>query len=171
MFQRALHALGVFAICLSLVPLAAHAADTGGSSVDDLNARMRDAARTTGKEKTLDQMLAPHMPTIPLHTEFVVETNSRGQVARIRSGKNSKDPTFDLLTYGNALQTFIRTQSGHADAGTFRITYDYSPKTRTVARDVSVISLGGVNPSAEGAVHAMAREQAAAAAHSKSQAH
>lgn len=149
------------AICMSFIPAHALADTSNKASISDLNARMRDSAHNAGKAKTLDQMLGPNMPKIPLHTEFVVETNNKGQVARVRSGRNSKDRTFDLMTYGNVLQTFIRTASGHADAGTFRITYDYSPQTHAVARDVSVISLGGVNPNAEGAVNAMAREQAA----------
>ncbi len=165
MSQLILRAFSVFTLCAVLLPLGGQAATN--SPIDDLNARMRESARSGGKEKALDQMLAPHMPTIPLHTEFVVETNKRGQVARVRSGKNSSDRTFDLMTYGNALQTFIRTANGHADAGTFKMTYDYSPQTRKVTRDVSVISLGGVNPNAEGAVYAMAREQQAAAAAKK----
>jgi hypothetical protein len=137
-------------------------ADTG------LNARVREAAReadaesesTESKRRKLDRLLGPNLPKMALRTEFVVETNRRGQVARVRSGKNSKDRTFDLMTYGNVLQTFIRTTSGRADAGTFRVTYNYSPATHVVKRNVSLISLGGVNPNAEGAVSALHHEQA-----------
>lgn len=156
-------------LCVALLPLGVLADAPSNHADTSLNARMREAARaatsesesTASKERQLDKLLAPHLPRISLRTEFVVETNRRGQVTRVRSGKNSKDRTFDLMTYGNVLQTFIRTTSGRADAGLFRVTYDYSPVTHAVRRDVSLISLGGVDPNAEGAVHALHREQAA----------
>ncbi len=163
-FQRVLRVAAALILSVSLMPLVAFADAPSSQPSNDLNARMRDAAHdatNAGKEQQLNKMLAPHMPATALHTEFIVETNNKGQVTRVRSGRNSKDRTFDLMTYGNVLQTFIRTDTGNAHAGTFRVTYDYSPKTHTVSRDVSLISLGGVNPNAEGAVYEMQRGQAA----------
>jgi hypothetical protein len=94
-------------------------------------------------------------PKKPLHVEFTVETNRLGQVARVRTVKPSHDEDFDTKTYGNALQTFIRTPDGHAVAGTFRLTYDYDPKTLRVRRDVALVKAGGVNPNAKGAAESM----------------
>ncbi|HEX3464969.1 MAG TPA: hypothetical protein VHS78_13055 [Candidatus Elarobacter sp.] len=90
-------------------------------------------------------------PNRPLHVEYTVEVNKMGQVARVRSVKPSHDEGFDTHTYGNALQAFIRTPDGHAVAGTYRLTYDYDPKTLRVHRDVALIRAGGVNPNAKGA--------------------
>jgi hypothetical protein len=163
--QRALHFAAACMLSLSLIPMAASADVAPSHANDDINARMRSAAASANgesKEQQLNKMLAPNLPKTALHTEFVVETNNKGQVTRVRSGKNSKDRTFDLMTYGNVLQTFIRTDTGHADAGTFRVLYDYSPVTHRVSRGVDLISLGGVNPNAEGAVYQMRREQQAA---------
>ena len=94
-------------------------------------------------------------PTKALHVEFTVETNRMGQVARVRSVKPSHDEDFDTKTYGNALQAFIRTPDGHAVAGTFRLIYDYDPKTLRVRRDVALVKAGGVNPNAKGAADSM----------------
>jgi hypothetical protein len=91
------------------------------------------------------------LPKTPLHTEFVVEVNKYGQVTRVRSGKPCKVPSFNAQTYGNALQTFIRTPEGKAYPGVYRLTYDYSPKTERVHRDVALLWRGGVNPNAQGA--------------------
>jgi hypothetical protein len=85
------------------------------------------------------------------HTEFVVEVNKLGQVTRIRSQRPSDNPTFNAQTYGNALQTFIRTPDGHVVLGIYRLTYDFDPKTARVRRDVSLVRQGGVNPDAKGA--------------------
>jgi len=94
-------------------------------------------------------------PTKPLHVEFVVEVNRFGQVARVRSIKASHDVPFDTHTYGNALQSFIRTPDGHVLVGTYRLVYDYDPKTKMVKRDVALIKAGGVNPDAKGAADDM----------------
>ena len=161
-FQHAARILGTFLLCASLFPIAAYAQATPASN-DALNARMREAARTASKQKSLNELMAPHLPAIPLHSEFLVEINKKGQVTRIRSGKNSKDSTFDLMTYGNALQAYIRAPDGHADVGTYRMVYDYSPVTHKVSRDAELVSLGGVNPNALGAVYSMAHDQAAGA--------
>jgi len=99
---------------------------------------------------------ARHMPSKAVHTEFVVEVNGKGQVARVRSGKTCGDRAFDTLTYGNALQAFIRTPNGSAVPGSYRLTYDFSPRTQHVKRGVALIRAGGVDPKALGAVDEMA---------------
>ncbi len=96
------------------------------------------------------------MPSKAVHTEFVVEVNAKGQVTRVRSGKTCGDRAFNTLTYGNALQAFIRTPNGSAVPGTYRLTYDFSPKTQHVKRGVALIRVGGVDPKAVGAVDEMA---------------
>ncbi len=90
------------------------------------------------------------------HTEFVVEVNRKGQVSRVRSGKYSSDAAFNTMTYGNALQVFIRTPDSKAVPGTYRLSYDYDPRSRNVHRTVTLIHAGGVDPNAIGAVNAMA---------------
>jgi hypothetical protein len=89
------------------------------------------------------------------HTEFVVEINKLGQVARVRSGKSSDFPPFNAQTYGNALQAFIRTPDGKAIPGTYRLTYDYDVKSSRVRRNVALLHAGGVNPNAAGAASDM----------------
>ena len=37
-------------------------------------------------------------------------------------------------------------------AGVYKLTYDYSPKTKDVRRDVQLVHAGGVNPNAKGYV-------------------
>lgn len=91
------------------------------------------------------------LPTKALHSEFLVETNKLGQVTKIVGGKLSKNGTFDTQTYGNSLQAFIRTPDGKAIPGTYRLTYDYNPKTARVRRDVRIVKAGGVNADAPGA--------------------
>jgi hypothetical protein len=95
----------------------------------------------------------PHAPTTRQHSEFVVETNKLGQVTRATKVTRSSDSAFNAMTYGNALQAFIRTPDGKAIAGTYRLTYDYNPRTKNVHRGVELIKMGGVNPNAEGAVN------------------
>ncbi|HTJ26683.1 MAG TPA: hypothetical protein VMA36_11035 [Candidatus Limnocylindria bacterium] len=90
-------------------------------------------------------------PKEKLHTEFVVEVNKLGQVTRVRSGKSCPDLRFNAQTYGNALQSYIRTPDGRAISGLYRLTYDYDPQTQRVRRDVSLVRVGGVDPNAEGA--------------------
>jgi hypothetical protein len=98
----------------------------------------------------------PHTPATAVHTEFVVEVNNKGQVTRVRSGKSCPDLAFNAMTYGNALQAFIRTPDGRAIPGVYRLSYDYSPKTKTVARSVALIRVGGVDANRMGAVDEMA---------------
>lgn len=95
------------------------------------------------------------LPKVPLHTEYVVAVNKLGQVTHVISGKVSKDKTYNLQTYGNAMQAFIRTPDGKAISGRYRLTYDYSPKTTRVHRDVALVSKGSVDANAPGAVTQM----------------
>ncbi|MGP6159715.1 MAG: hypothetical protein ACLPYS_19835 [Vulcanimicrobiaceae bacterium] len=95
-------------------------------------------------------------PSQAEHTEYVIEVNKKGQVSRVRAGKYSSDAAFNAMTYGNALQVFIRTPDGNAVSGTYRLSYDYDPKSRNVKRNVALIKAGGVDPNAIGAVNAMA---------------
>jgi hypothetical protein len=95
------------------------------------------------------------LPKVPLHTEYIVAINKLGQVTRVISGKISKDKTYNLQTYGNAMQAFIRTPDGKAIPGSYRLTYDYNPKTARVHRDVALLKAGGVDPNALGAVPKM----------------
>jgi len=116
-----------------------------------LNERLKDAANGVWPVKNGAKPLPA--PTVPLHTEFVVETNAKGQIARVRSGKESSDAQFNAMTYGNVVQAFIRKADGSgAIAGTYRMTYDYDPTTTNVKRGVTLISAGGVNPNAMGEV-------------------
>ena len=95
------------------------------------------------------------LPKTALHTEFIVEVNKLGQVSRVRSGKWSKNVSFNEHTYGNALQAFIRTPDGKAIPGVYKLTYDYNPKTTRVRRDVALVKRGGVNAGATGAATQM----------------
>jgi hypothetical protein len=108
-----------------------------------------------------------HLPSVPLHTEVVVEVNNKGQVVRVKSAKPCKVQSFNLQTYGNALQMWIRRPDGTAEVGLYRVTYDYNPKNQDVTRRVSIISAGGSwanDPGAANVMIEMARKQAEAAA-------
>ena len=94
-------------------------------------------------------------PKRPLHVEVVVEINKYGQVAKVKSIVPSHDQQFDAHIYGNALQAFIRTPDGHVLVGTYRLVYDYDPKTLKIHRDVALVKAGGVNPNAKGAANDM----------------
>jgi hypothetical protein len=100
------------------------------------------------------------LPKVALHTEYIVAVNKLGQVTRVISGKLSKDKSFNLHTYGNAMQAFIRTTDGKAIPGSYRLIYDYRPKTATVHRDVALVKAGGVDPNALGAVPRMLEDVA-----------
>ena len=104
-----------------------------------------------------------HFPKVPLHTEVVVEVNKKGQVVRVKSMKQSKVQGFNVQTFGNALQMWIRHPDGSAQVGLYRVTYDYDPKTAQVTRRVALISAGGSWANDEGAADVMithARQQA-----------
>jgi hypothetical protein len=104
-----------------------------------------------------------HLPNIPLHTEVVVEVNKKGQVVRVKSTKPCKVPSFNVQTFGNALQMWIRHPDGTAQVGLYRVTYDYDPKTTEVTRRVALVSTGGSWADDPGAADVMinhARQQA-----------
>ncbi|PZR59673.1 MAG: hypothetical protein DLM50_00755 [Candidatus Meridianibacter frigidus] len=86
---------------------------------------------------------SPHMPREPLHTEFTVEVNHMGQIVKVKSGKESKNPTFNAQTYGNVLQMWIRHPDGSAQTGMYRVMYDYNPSSHKVHRGVALLSIGG----------------------------
>jgi hypothetical protein len=109
-----------------------------------------------------------------LHSEVVVEVNKKGQVVRVKSTKPSKIQSFNLQTYGNALQMWIRHPDGTAQVGLYRVTYDYDPKTQDITRRVSLVSIGGSWGNQEGAANVMmemARKQAAAARKAEQEEH
>lgn len=95
------------------------------------------------------------LPAVPLHTEYVVEVNKKGQVVKSKPSKLSKVDTFNLQTYGNTLQMWIRKPDGSADVGTFRVSFDYDPKTKKVSRNIALVSLGGNWGDQEGAASSM----------------
>jgi hypothetical protein len=94
-------------------------------------------------------------PKQKLHVEVIVEVNKMGQVSRVRSIKPSHDRLFDAHMYGNALQMFIRTPDGNVVLGSYRVTYDYDPKTMKIRRDVALVKEGGVDPNRKGAANDM----------------
>lgn len=103
------------------------------------------------------------LPTVPLHTEAVVEVNKKGQVVRIKSTKPCKVASFNIQTFGNALQMWIRRPDGSAEVGLYRVSYDYDPKTHGVTRKIALVSTGGNWGDEEGAANVMmanARKQA-----------
>lgn len=89
--------------------------------------------------------ITPKLPPIPLHSEFVVEVNDKGQVVRVKTAKGtgSVAPFFNAQTYGNVLQMWIRHPDGTAETGLYKVTYDYNPKTHKVRRGVSLVRAGG----------------------------
>lgn len=105
----------------------------------------------------------PPLPKIPLHTEVTVQVNKKGQVVRITATKPCKVNTFNVQTFGNALQMWIRRPDGTAQVGLYRISYDYDPKTKNVARHIALVKAGGSWGDAPGAATVMienARKQA-----------
>jgi hypothetical protein len=97
----------------------------------------------------------PVLPNQKLQTEFVVEVNSKGQVVRVKSGKDCKNYTFNAQTYGNVLQMWIRHPNGTAEVGLYRVTYDYNPKTKKVRRSIALIRAGGNWGNQQGAANEM----------------
>ena len=98
------------------------------------------------------------LPKTKLHAEWLVDTNKFGQVTRVRSDRPSGNETFNIQTFGNASQAFIRTTNGKAVPGVYRLIYDYNPKTQRVRRDVALVRAGGVNANAQGLVPKMMEE-------------
>ncbi len=113
-------------------------------------------AAVTGTPSPQSQRAA--LPKVPLHVEVVVEVNSRGQVVRVKSTKPCKIQGFNIQTYGNALQMWIRRPDGTAQVGLYRVTYDYDPKTQDVTRRVALVSAGGSWASEPGAANVMIEE-------------
>jgi hypothetical protein len=93
------------------------------------------------------------LPKNRLHDDFIVAINSKGQVTRVLSGHRSGNTLFDEHVYGNALQMFIRTGDGHVVVGKYRVNYDYDPRTARIRRTIALVSTGGVDPNAIGAVY------------------
>ncbi len=153
---EALAGLGLLLLCFA--PGGTSAATSTPSpaptlDATQLNERLKAAAKGGANPNMV--MPASRMPTVPQHTELIVETNKKGEVARVRAGKGGPDPLFNAMVYGNALQAYIHTADGGAIAGTYRLTYDFSPATKMVKRQVELIKEGGVNPDAIGAVEDM----------------
>jgi len=95
------------------------------------------------------------LPSTPLHTEFLVEVNKKGQVVKSKPSKLSKVETFNVQTFGNTLQMWIRKPDGTATVGLFRVSFDYDPRTKKVARNIALVSAGGSWADQEGAANVM----------------
>ena len=109
---------------------------------------------------------AAHLPTVALHTEVVVEVNKKGQVVRVKSTKPSKMQGFNLETYGNALQMWIRKPDGTSEVGLYRVSYDFDPKTKKVRAASHSFRSAGLGATSQGAANVMmdmAKKQAAEA--------
>lgn len=85
----------------------------------------------------------PNFPNKRLHVQLLVEVNKRGQVVFVQHGTLSGDRAFDTMTLGNAMQMWIRRADGSAEAGLYRVSYDYDPKTHAVSRVPSLVKPGG----------------------------
>ncbi|MDQ2680411.1 MAG: hypothetical protein M3Y21_05230 [Candidatus Eremiobacteraeota bacterium] len=108
--------------------------------------------------------LTANLPRTPLHTEFNVEVNAKGQVVLVKSGKSCKDLNFNAKTYGNVLQMWIRHPDGSATVGMYRVTYDYNPRTKRVDRGIRLLYAGGRWGSQVGAAQEMLNADNARAA-------
>jgi len=96
-----------------------------------------------------------HFSKVPLHTEFVVEVNKKGQIVRVKSGKSTPNYTYNAQTYGNVLQMWIRHPDGTAQVGLYRVSYDYDPKTHDIHRGIALLKAGGNWGDKEGAADQM----------------
>lgn len=85
----------------------------------------------------------PNLPNKPLHSIIVVQVNKKGQVVHVTGGRLSHNEIFDTMSIGNALQMWIRRPDGSATVGTFRVNYDYDPRTHNIQRRIALISTGG----------------------------
>jgi hypothetical protein len=85
----------------------------------------------------------PKLPPTPLHTEFVVEVNAKGQVVQVQHKKGCSNLFFNAQTYGNVLQMWIRHPDGSAEVGLYKVTYDWNPATKMVYRNISLVQTGG----------------------------
>jgi hypothetical protein len=73
------------------------------------------------------------------------------------------------MTYGNAVQMFIRTADGRAIPGRYRVTYDYAPETKDVRRNVALVAADDTDANAPGAVDRLAAEERRNTEHAKAQ--
>ena len=87
----------------------------------------------------------PPIPKVAEHAEFTVEVNAKGQVVKVvtAKGTGARDQFFNAQTYGNVQQMWIRHPDGSAEVGLYKVTYDFDPKTRKVARGISLLKAGG----------------------------
>jgi hypothetical protein len=101
--------------------------------------------------------VVPKLPPIPLHSEFTVEVNDKGQVVRVKTAKGTGNvaPFFNAQTYGNVLQMWIRHPDGTAETGLYKVTYDYDPKTHKIHRGITLLQAGGDWANAKGAATEM----------------
>ncbi|MDQ2866391.1 MAG: hypothetical protein M3R51_09210 [Candidatus Eremiobacteraeota bacterium] len=113
------------------------------------------SAATATPHPKIPAVPLPRFPNRTLHSEFTAEVNSKGQVVRAKTVKPSHYPSFDAQTYGNVLQMWIRHPDGSAQVGLYKITYDYSPATKSVRRGVSLVKSGGSWGAKEGAADQM----------------
>ena len=120
------------------------------------------AAATSPAPQATPKLVGPDIPKVKLHTEFNVEVNKKGQVVKVESGKTSKDHYFNEHTLGNALQMWIRHEDGTAEVGLYRVSYDYDPETKNVARTIALVKLGGDWGDKEGAALGMINDAEAA---------
>jgi hypothetical protein len=115
------------------------------------------AATPSPRATAAPRVVLPKAPTFPEHAEFLVEVNKKGQVVRIKSAKGmgNKDPLFNAHVYGNVLQMWIRHPDGTAEVGLYRVTFDYDPHTRKIARHPTLVQPGGNWGDDEGAADVM----------------
>jgi hypothetical protein len=141
----------------ALVVAAVLAASGAASAATPAPHANNPAPRATAPARINVESLQPKsiFPKVKLHTELIVEVNKLGQVSRVRSIKPSQDVPFNTHVYGNALQAFIRTPDGNVVLGSYRLTYDYDPKTQRIHRDVALVKQGGVDPNRKGAAAEM----------------
>jgi hypothetical protein len=97
----------------------------------------------------------PDLGSRAMHAVINVEVNARGQVVTVTGGELSRNAVFDTMVIGNALQMWIRHPDGSADVGTFRVTYDYDPRTHNIRRTFALISRGGAWAHSPGAATKM----------------
>jgi hypothetical protein len=113
------------------------------------------AYAATPAPQATPKLIGPNIPKIPLHTEWIVEVNKKGQVVKVESGKTCKDHYFNEHTLGNALQMWIRKPDGTAIVGLYKVSYDYEPNTRGVFRNIEFVKAGGDWGDKEGAAIGM----------------
>ena len=117
------------------------------------------ALAATPKPKPSPREIQVHLPNIPLHAEYTVEVNSRGQIVRVTGGKgDNKYPFWNAQTYGNVLQMWIRHPDGTATVGRYRVSFDYDPHSKLVHRGIKLLAMGGNWANETGAADAMVQE-------------